>query len=461
MGVNKVVYGGQTVVDMTDATATADTVLAGYTAYGADGERIVGTASAGATLTVNAPAGATVTVTKDGETKTKTAGADGVAVFGGLETGVWTVTITNGTDTATDTVTVTADYTMSMSFTKIYGIYRNITSSSPVWAREDDAVGMTAKASVGRVAGHSDFDSCYPWSGIKRETLSTGDRMVKIPKFWFRRYRLGDIEHIKIANKAIDGFTLHPAFKHAGIEKDCLYVGAYKTSSNNKSVTGASPQVSQSRGTFRDNAKAKGKGWSIIDIAAWSAIQMLILVEYATNDVQSAIGQGNVSSGAAINVGSCDSVPNLTGIPAGTDGRVDVVWRGIEGFWGNVFEWIDGVNYSGAKPYVCNDPSSYADATSANYTLLSYSVSTTSSKFIKQMGLDTANPHIMLPSSVGGSNSTYYCDVYVNGTSWSTCRVGGSYQNSDGGAGLFQFSGNTATTRAYAHTGSRLQYIPQ
>ena len=37
MGVNKVVYGGQTVVDMTDATATADTVLA-------DGERIVGTA---------------------------------------------------------------------------------------------------------------------------------------------------------------------------------------------------------------------------------------------------------------------------------------------------------------------------------------------------------------------------------------------------------------------------------
>ena len=44
MGVNKVVYGGRTVVDMTDTTATADTVLAGYTAYGADGERIVGTA---------------------------------------------------------------------------------------------------------------------------------------------------------------------------------------------------------------------------------------------------------------------------------------------------------------------------------------------------------------------------------------------------------------------------------
>ena len=37
MGVNKVVYGGKTLVDMTDATATPETVLEGYTAYGANG----------------------------------------------------------------------------------------------------------------------------------------------------------------------------------------------------------------------------------------------------------------------------------------------------------------------------------------------------------------------------------------------------------------------------------------
>lgn len=46
MGVNKVVYGGKTLVDMTDATATPETVLEGYTAYGAKGTQIVGTASA-------------------------------------------------------------------------------------------------------------------------------------------------------------------------------------------------------------------------------------------------------------------------------------------------------------------------------------------------------------------------------------------------------------------------------
>lgn len=45
MAVNKVEYYGNTLVDLTDATATAETVLAGYTAYGADGNLIRGTAS--------------------------------------------------------------------------------------------------------------------------------------------------------------------------------------------------------------------------------------------------------------------------------------------------------------------------------------------------------------------------------------------------------------------------------
>lgn len=70
----------------------------------------------GATLTVTAPAGCTVTVSKDGKTKTKTAGADGTAVFKGLETGTWTVTITDGGQQASKNVTVTADYATEITF---------------------------------------------------------------------------------------------------------------------------------------------------------------------------------------------------------------------------------------------------------------------------------------------------------------------------------------------------------
>ena len=41
--VNKVVYGSQTLIDISDTTATADKILQSYTAYGANGQKITGT----------------------------------------------------------------------------------------------------------------------------------------------------------------------------------------------------------------------------------------------------------------------------------------------------------------------------------------------------------------------------------------------------------------------------------
>lgn len=46
MSINKVhLANGETLIDLTDATATAETILAGYTAYGANGDLISGIAS--------------------------------------------------------------------------------------------------------------------------------------------------------------------------------------------------------------------------------------------------------------------------------------------------------------------------------------------------------------------------------------------------------------------------------
>ena len=287
--------------------------------------------------------------------------------------------------------------------------------------------------------------------------------MVKIPKFWFWRYRDGNIEHIKIANKATDGFTLHPAFKHAGVEVDYIYVGAYKTSSNNKSVSGASPQTSQKRAIFRSNANAKGAGWSLWDVAVLSAIQMLMLVEFATNNMQSAIGRGYCDSNSyAISTGSCNSVANLTGRPAGTDGKVDVVWRGIEGLWGNVWEWVDGVNWNNGTYYVCNDPSKYADDTATNYTELSFKGATSwASSYIIKEGLDTGgNEHVMLPATAGsGSESTYDCDACSSGSDWKVFIRGGGWPTGSD-CGLFTAGLHAASSDSNMYIGSRLLYIP-
>nr|DAT32267.1 MAG TPA: hypothetical protein [Caudoviricetes sp.] len=72
-----------------------------------------------AILTITAPVGATVTVSKDGKSKPSKVATTGTVVFKGLETGTWTITITNGTDTATKTVEIKADYSATISFNTI------------------------------------------------------------------------------------------------------------------------------------------------------------------------------------------------------------------------------------------------------------------------------------------------------------------------------------------------------
>lgn len=79
-----------------------------------------GGSGTGCTLTITAPAGAAITVTnKAGKVKSKIVGANGLVVFRGLTEGIWTITISNGTDTATKTVEIKADYQAAISFNTI------------------------------------------------------------------------------------------------------------------------------------------------------------------------------------------------------------------------------------------------------------------------------------------------------------------------------------------------------
>ena len=351
---------------------------------------------------------------------------------------------------------------------KVYGIKRSLSSSSPAWTRTDASANFTATASVGTSAGSSSFSSCYPWSGMVRETLSTGDVMVKIPKFYYKRYRDSSYEYIQIADNPKDGFALHPAFNHGGVATDCVYVGAYKTVSGHKSASGSKPLASLTRAQFRSNAQSKGSGWGIIDLSTVSAIQMLYLVEFANSNSQAMIGRGYVdktSSGASINTGTTNSVANLTGRASGTDGLTDVVYRGVEGFWGNVYEWTDGLNaYGGSNSmtlYACNNPDYYADDTSSNYTALSFTAPS-GSGYISFEGLDTSNSHIIIPvTASGGSETSYDCDYFYGTTTaaWRVLGRGGLWRVGSE-AGLFSVLLDSSSSLASPNLGSRLLYIP-
>lgn len=75
-----------------------------------------GSGGVGGTLTITAPKNVTVTVSKDDKIRTKNSGATGVAVFRGLASGTWTITISNGTDTASKPVEIKADYSAEITF---------------------------------------------------------------------------------------------------------------------------------------------------------------------------------------------------------------------------------------------------------------------------------------------------------------------------------------------------------
>lgn len=77
-----------------------------------------GSGGTGAALTVNAPAGATVTISKDGKTKTKVVDSSGVAVFKGLESGTWMLSIYDDTHDPTTPIPfdVVANYETTVQF---------------------------------------------------------------------------------------------------------------------------------------------------------------------------------------------------------------------------------------------------------------------------------------------------------------------------------------------------------
>lgn len=407
-----------------------------------------------ASLVVSTEKGAVVTAV-NGSNVIRGVASEGVVALNLPVAGTWSVTASmNGETVGPEDVVVLEEYPVNLNFERIYGISRTVANSSTVWARTDDAVGKTAVASVGTSAGHSDFDNCYPWSEMRRETLSTGDVMVYIPEFWFERKVTNGVETIRIANKAVDGFTKHP-----GSGK---YVGAYKTSSNNKSVRGAVPTVNQTRATMRTNCKSKGWGWGLIDVATNSAIQMLYLVEFADNNSQVKIGRGYCDGNrGALKTGSCDSVPNLTGRPAGTDGKVDVVYRGIEGIWGNIWEWMDGLNYNGDSDnyYVCTDPSKYADDTATGYTKVSFT-SPKSNNYISKEGMDNALPWAMLPSeATGGSETTFYPDYFSQSNGWRVAIRSGDWVNGSY-SGVWVLYCYNVSSFSSAGIGSRLLYDP-
>lgn len=133
------------------------------------------------------------------------------------------------------------------------------------------------------------------------------------------------------------------------------------------------------------------------------------------------------------------------------------IYRGIENPFGNVYQFIDGINIKDYVAYICYDPEHYAvDKFNDRYNAVGYTNANTSDKYATKLGYDENNPLISLTTEAnGGSNTTNMCDYYYCNSGNRIALVGGGFNNT-AYAGLWFWALSNASSVAYYGIGSRL-----
>ena len=375
------------------------------------------------------------------------------------------------------------------------------------------------------VADDGTINAYYGDSGYKDDG-SNGQVMVYQPAFYYKvvpvayeknktsgtGYHLRKVNYY-ISARAHNGFKLHPAFFDSNGNKidyilysayeGCLYSNHHYVNDNAEtsaeldltadiicSLAGRKPISGLYKPMTRTNLETlcqnHGTGWHLETIKSVAANQLLMIVEYATMNLQGAIGQGVVSIpdddsyNCASLTGSTSALGNTTGEAAETvneingtkttyttSGKTAVSYRGIENPWGNMWRFVNGINVygdgtmSGGQAYICDDLS-FAEGNADNYKKSGFTLPP-SNGFISAMGYGGDDYDWLLSASESGGTSILpvgdYAWVAANLNGYRACRFGGNWRNS-GNAGPFCCYYNAGTNYYSREYGGRLLYVP-
>ena len=192
-------------------------------------------------------------------------------------------------------------------------------------------------------------------------------------------------------------------------------------------------------------------GRQITAIAVYDGTNKAITVDGAP--FNAAVGNMLYNTGAKS--GFSADVNASSGTPVANDGKYPCVYRGIESPWGDMWQFVDGVNITDQQAWVCKNAEQYAsNVFAAPYEKLGY-VNGTADGYLKYKGFDKLYPFAELPKEVGGDSATYYADYYYQATGQRIAVVGGNW--SDGSSdGLSYWGLNNASSNVNAYIGGRL-----
>ena len=127
-------------------------------------------------------------------------------------------------------------------------------------------------------------------------------------------------------------------------------------------------------------------------------------------------------------------------------------YRGVENIWGNVWQWVDGVNITDWRAWVCKNAAQYASNLFASpYEQLSY-INSNTNNYVKYMGYDPLLPFCEFPVDV---SANYYRDYYYQSSGQMVARVGGLWAYGSVN-GLWCWLLNYSSTSASVSYGGRL-----
>jgi hypothetical protein len=340
-----------------------------------------------------------------------------------------------------------------------------------------------------------------------------GQVMVEIPAFYTRREVSGTFITWYVSPVELPGYTLHPAFTKDGSTVDFRYYSAYDACvydvsassyisglnyDNNSgagngvevdvtattgdvlaSVSGVYPMVGLTRAEFRTIAANRGTGWRQLDWALFSAVQLLYLIEHQSFFSQNILGAGNTattyaassgtqSDNGASEAGKSNSLGNgstntTTGASSASRQVAFMSYRGIENFFGNDWNWADGVivNPDGTASagqgdwWFTNNSADFSDSVRTNMTQI-MSTAPTTSGFVSAIA--SVDNFFIATSVSGGSSSTYLTDQYFGSTAADRVVLVGGSASSGAGAGAFVVFADAASSSRNRAFGARLAY---
>ena len=290
-----------------------------------------------------------------------------------------------------------------------------------------------------------------------------GDCMVEFPKMYLGMSTDAQgLTTVTITNDATVEGVYDDAFVYKGQSYSKFYVGAFKGYVlNNKlrSLSGKSPTVSKTIGEFRTAAQANGEGYEQTQWYQLMLRQALYILLFRNLNSQAALGAGNTYSSSTMNTGGA----NLNGVNYGsTSASVQVKCLGIEDFWGNIIERVDGIATGFLTIYT-------AKGGRYNDDCVGYDVAKTiendggGNVYWDYMSKAEGTRELgFAPLQAAGSESTYYCDkvtLSVNDDSSTdkvmTATFGGRWRG-DKSCGVFNLDVNSSVSQTNEYVGARL-----